>query len=217
MTSSGDSKFSLAKLPENVWHFRIVMDSLFLETDDIRLQSQIWSRWPPSTERGFPWIFENCTNWRFFTDSKWFVTKFWSRCWLVSLSSAGYIWIIQELLDVPFWGFQWISNITNTDGCWTSYRIVVGWWDDISLPLSSLHSLWLETRLNRQNMYFLCFKSQKVDVWIIFLNGSAPIFDDWFGRPNEMIPGVFSAFFYRKWTQTIADRMEGFFKPEPEP
>ena len=37
------------------------------------------------------------------------------------------------------------------------------------------------------------------------------------GRPNEMIPGVFSAFFYRKWTQTISDRREGFFKPEPEP
>ena len=163
MTSSGDSKFSLAKLPENVWHFRIVMDSLFLETDDIRLQSQIWSRWPPSTERGFPWIFENCTNWRFFTDSKWFVTKFWSRCWLVSLSSAGYIWIIQELLDVPFWGFQWISNITNTDG-WTSYRIVVGWWDDISLPLSSVHSFWLETCLQRPNRYdiiILVFSSTK--------------------------------------------------------
>jgi hypothetical protein len=135
----------------------------------------------------FPWIFEsNCTSWRFLQTQQWFVTKFWSRCcWLVSLSSAGYIWIIQVLLDVPFWGFQWISNITNPDGCWTSYRIVVGWWDDISLPLSSLHSLWLETRLKRQNMYFLCFKSQKVDVWIIFLNVSAPIFDDWFRSPQR--------------------------------
>ena len=128
---------------------------LFLETDDIRLQSQIWSRWPPSTKRGFPWIFEsNCTNWNFFTHSKWFETMFWSRCcWLVSLSSAGYIWIIQALLDVPFWGFQWISNITNTDGCWTAYRIVVGWWEDISLPLSSLHSVWLETCWQRPHRY----------------------------------------------------------------
>ena len=168
------------------------MDSLFLETDGIRLQSQIWSRWPPSTERGFPWIFEsNCTNWRFFTDSKWFVTKFWSRCcWLVSLSSAGYIWIIQELLDVPFWGYQWISNITNTDGCWTSYRIVVvGWWDDISLPLWSLHSFWLETRLQRPNRYdiiILVFSIPKhtnklysygvMGVSCLFLKGSAPMF-----------------------------------------
>jgi hypothetical protein len=97
-----------------------------------------------------------------FTDSKWFVTMFLSRCcWLVSLSSAGYIWIIQELLDVPFWGFQWISNITNTDGCWTSYRIVVGWWEDISLPLSSLHSVWLETCWQRPNRYILVFSITK--------------------------------------------------------
>jgi hypothetical protein len=111
----------------------------------------------------FPWIFEsNYTNWRFLHTQQWFVTKFWSRCcWLVSLSSAGYIWIIQELLDVPFWGFQWISNITNTDGCWTSYRIVVGWWEDISLPLSSLHSVWLETCWQRPNRYILVFSITK--------------------------------------------------------
>ena len=163
---------------------------------DCNLKSE-GSRWPPSTERGFPWIFEsNCTNWRFFTDSKWFVTKFWSRCcWLVSLSSAGYIWIIQVLLDVPFWGFQWISNITNPDGCWTSYRIVVGWWDDISLPLSSVHSFWLETCLQRQNMFFLVFSSTKhtnklysygvMGVSCFFRKVQPPCFDDWFRSPQR--------------------------------
>jgi hypothetical protein len=157
----------------------------------IEVTSQHW---------GFPWIFEsNCTSWRFLQTQQWFVTKFWSRCcWLVSLSSAGYIWIIQVLLDVPFWGFQWISNITNPDGCWTSYRIVVGWWDDISLPLSSLHSVWLETCLQRPNRYdifILVFSITKhtnqfysygvMGVSCLFPKGSAPIFDDWFRSPQR--------------------------------
>ena len=143
------------------------------------------SRWPPSTEVFLGFSKETVQVGGFYRLKmvrnyvliQMLLASFPKFCWLY-LDHPG-------VARCPILGISMDFKHHHTDGCWTSYRIVVGWWDDISLPLSSLHSLWLETRLKRQNMYFLCFKSQKVDVWIIFLNVSAPIFDDWFRSPQR--------------------------------
>ena len=75
---------------------------------------------------------------------------------------------------------------------WTSYRIVVGW-DDISLPLSSLHS-GLKPVCKDQPDIFWYFPSQNTQInfivmsyggKLLFPKGSAPIFDDWFWSPQR--------------------------------